>query len=57
MYKIIKLKFSFRNTLFWLKKTVKKGYCGNKSLSLAWDCVKVCQFDLFNTTCEYALTN
>ena len=53
----MKLKFSFRNTLFWLKKTVKKGYCGNESLSLAWDCVKVCQFDLFNTTCEYALTN
>ena len=36
--------------LFWLKKVVKKGYCGNESLSLVWDRMKVCQVALFNTT-------
>ena len=39
-----------RNTVFWLKNVVKKGYFRNESLSLAWDCVKVCQVALFITT-------
>ena len=29
---------------------VKKVYYGNESLGLAWDCLKVCQVTLFNTT-------
>ena len=39
-----------RNTLFWLKKVVKIGYCGNQSLGLAWDCMEVRQVALFITT-------
>ena len=26
----------------WLKKVVKKGYYGNESLVLVWDCMEVC---------------
>ena len=40
------------NTHFWLKKVVKKGYYGNKSLGLAWDRVKVCQINPFYTSSE-----
>ena len=29
---------------------VKKGYCGNESLSLAWDRMEVCQINPFYTT-------
>ena len=29
---------------------VKKRYCGNGSLILAWDHVKMCQINLFYTT-------
>ena len=29
------------DTLFWLKKVVKKGYYGNESLRLAWDRIKL----------------
>ena len=38
------------NTLFWLKKVVKKGYYGNESWGLAWDRVEVCQINPFYTT-------
>ena len=40
------------NTLYWLKKVVKKGYYGNESLGLAWDRVKVCQINPFYTTSQ-----
>ena len=30
---------------------VKKGYCGNGSLGLAWDCMNVCNIYPFYTTC------
>ena len=29
---------------------VKKGYCKNESLGLAWDCINVRQVGLFKTT-------
>ena len=35
---------------FLAKKVVKKGYCGNWSLGLAWDRVKVSQITPFYTT-------
>ena len=42
--------FHSRNTLFRLKNVVKKGYCKNESLGLAWDCINVRQVGLFKTT-------
>ena len=38
-----------RNPVFWLKRMVKKGYYGNESLGLAWDCVEVFQINPFYT--------
>ena len=35
---------------FLTKKVVKKGYCGNESLDVAWDRVEVSQMTLFDTT-------
>ena len=36
--------------LFWSRKVVKKGYCGNGSLSLASGCMEVRQVALYYTT-------
>ena len=35
---------------FLTKKMVKKWYCGNEGLSLAWDRIEVRQVAPFNTT-------
>ena len=36
--------------LFWLEKMVKKGYCKNEGLGLAWSHIKVRQINLYITT-------
>ena len=38
---VFKLKSPFYNTLFWLKKWLKK-YYRNSGLGLAWDRIEVC---------------
>ena len=47
--RLLKLKPSFRNTLFNRKKWLK-GYCGNEGLNLVWDRMGVRYVALFNTT-------
>ena len=39
-----------RNTLFWLKKIVKKGYCGNERFGLVRDRIDVRWDSLFIIT-------
>ena len=38
------------NTLFWLKKEIKKRHYGNSGLGLAQDRIEVCKVALFLTT-------
>ena len=44
------LKVENYNGPFLTKKVVRKGYCRDGSLGLAWDCVKVSQMTPFYTT-------
>ena len=42
VYKITQTEIFIPVILFLVKKVVKKGYCRNEGLSLAWDWMKVC---------------